>query len=116
MVVSFVLTLGKCRSSVASGILLIVQQELTCGFSVCMNLWLPLFNPMLLPQAVLAYRLEWSMWEMKQLSKTHAYPFSPLPLPVGLKMLLRHCTCSYFCLIKQSGVNTCVVPEVDGDH
>jgi len=80
-----------------------------------MNLQLPAFDPVVLPQAVWAYRLQCSVWEIRQLAKIHAYPFSPLPLPMGLKVLLRQCICSYFCLIKQSGVSTCVVPEVGGD-
>lgn len=54
------------------------------SFCADIILWLPLFNPVLLLWAGLAYRLGCSMWGMKQISKTCPYPFSPLYLPVGL--------------------------------
>lgn len=45
LVVFLGLMLGKCWSPVANGLLLVIRQELTCGLSVYMNLWLPLSNP-----------------------------------------------------------------------
>lgn len=76
MVVFLVLMLGKCWSSGAGGLLLVIQQELTHGLSVDMNLGLAFSNPMLFPQSGLAYHLECSVGNKADLLR-HVPIFSP---------------------------------------